>query len=157
MSVLTLPTILPLARGKSLVLLASVLGLSLPSDIAAADVAGVWLTQAGDAKIQISRCGPGICGRIVWLKEPIDRATSKPQVDDKNPNPALTTRRILGLSILSNMKSRGDKDWAGRIYNADDGKTYDATISLQDENALKVRGCVGPLCGSETWSRANGR
>ena len=152
---LAISTIRPLARGKNLVVLACVLGLMLQPELAAAEVSGIWLTQAGDARIAISRCGPGICGRIVWLKEPLDRATNKPQVDDKNPNPALARRKILGLSIFS-MKPRGDGDWAGQIYNADDGKTYDATISLQGEKALKVRGCVGPLCGSETWSRANG-
>ena len=48
---------------------------------------GVWQTQAGDARVKISKCGGGICGVIVSLKEPIDPATGKPQVDDKNPNP----------------------------------------------------------------------
>jgi hypothetical protein len=28
------------------------------------DVSGIWLTQAGDARIRISKCGGGICG--VW-------------------------------------------------------------------------------------------
>lgn len=120
---------------------------------ASPDVSGIWLTGAGDAKIEITRCGASICGRIVWLKEPIDRNTGKPQVDDKNPNPALANRRILGLSILSDMKSNGNS-WTGRIYNADDGKTYEAVIGLESETALKIKGCAGPFCGSETWARA---
>ena len=28
------------------------------------DVSGIWLTQAGDAKIRISKCGGGICGVV---------------------------------------------------------------------------------------------
>ncbi len=56
----------------------------------AGEPTGVWLTQAGDARVQVSKCGGGICGVIVGLKDPIDPATGKPQVDDKNPNPALT-------------------------------------------------------------------
>ena len=55
----------------------------------ATDPAGVWQTQAGDARVKVSKCGGGICGVIVGLKDPIDPATGKPQVDDKNPNPAL--------------------------------------------------------------------
>src|SRR5215470_12961103 len=49
------------------------------------DPSGVWLTQAGDAKVKVSKCGNGICGVIVWLREPIDVATGKPAVDDKTP------------------------------------------------------------------------
>ncbi len=58
---------------------------------------GVWQTQAGDARVKISKCGGGICGVIVSLKETIDPATGKPQVDDKNPNPALKKRPMIGL------------------------------------------------------------
>ncbi|MFZ0763382.1 DUF2147 domain-containing protein [Bradyrhizobium sp.] len=116
---------------------------------------GIWLTQAGDAKIRISRCGAGICGVIVWLKEPIDPATGKPQVDDKNPNPALAKRPIIGLSLFSRMRSTGPHQWSGQIYNADDGKTYASKVSVTGPATLKVEGCVGALCGSEDWSRSS--
>lgn len=127
------------------------------SNESAAEVAAVWLTQAGDAKIHVTRCGDRICGRIVWLRNPVDNNTSKPQVDDKNPNPALRERRILGLSIFSNMKPSGNNSWTGKIYNADDGKIYETDLTLEGNNTLKVRGCVGPLCGSETWSKVSNR
>ena len=26
------------------------------------EAAGVWLTQAGDARVRVSKCGAGICG-----------------------------------------------------------------------------------------------
>jgi len=117
-----------------------------------ADPSGVWLTQAGDAKIAVSRCGAAICGRVVWLRDPIDSATGKAQVDDKNPNPSLAKRPIIGLQLFAGMKPIGPNRWSGRIYNADDGKSYASNITLQGPK-LKVEGCVGPLCGSETWSR----
>jgi uncharacterized protein (DUF2147 family) len=116
---------------------------------------GVWLTQAGDAKVQVSRCGAGLCGRVVWLREPIDPATNKPQVDDKNENPAQRHRPIIGLSLFIGMKRTAPNAWAGRIYNADDGKTYASTVTLTNAAKLDVQGCVGPLCGNEAWSRAS--
>ena len=58
----------------------------------AGEPTGVWLTQAGDARVRVSKCGGGICGVIAGLRDPIDPATGKPQVDDKNPNPALARR-----------------------------------------------------------------
>ncbi len=116
---------------------------------------GIWLTQAGDAKVRVSRCGAGLCGVVVWLREPIDPMTGKPQVDDKNPNPALARRPIIGLALFSGMRSVGPNQWSGQIYNADDGKIYASKISVTGPATLKVEGCVGAFCGGEEWSRSS--
>ena len=115
---------------------------------------GIWLTQAGDAKVRVSKCGSGVCGVVVWLRDPIDPATGKRQIDDKNPNPALAKRPIIGLSLFVGMRPAGPNKWSGQIYNADDGKTYASSVSVAGPDTLKVDGCVGGLCGGETWSRA---
>ncbi|MFB9265203.1 DUF2147 domain-containing protein [Bradyrhizobium erythrophlei] len=118
------------------------------------EVEGIWLTAAGDAKIRINSCGKGLCGIIVWLKNPIDASTGKPQVDDKNANKALAQRPIIGLNIFSTMLSVADKKWSGSIYNADDGKTYSSELRLAAARKLEVRGCVlAVLCGGETWTK----
>jgi uncharacterized protein (DUF2147 family) len=91
---------------------------------------------------------------VVWLRAPIDPATGKPQLDDKNPNPALAKRPVIGLALFTGMHASGPNKWSGEIYNADDGKSYHSNISLSGANALRVEGCVGPLCGGETWTRA---
>jgi uncharacterized protein (DUF2147 family) len=119
----------------------------------AGEATGVWLTQAGDARVRISKCGGGICGVIVGLKAPIDPATGKPQVDDKNPNPALAKRPIIGLPLFSGMRATGPGKWSGQIYNADDGSTYASNVSVTGKDTLRVEGCVGMLCGGETWTR----
>src|SRR6266478_4132947 len=69
----------------------------------AGDPSGIWLTQAGDARVRVSKCGGGICGVVVWLKDPINPAIGKPQIDDKNPNPTLAKRPIIGLALFSGM------------------------------------------------------
>lgn len=115
---------------------------------------GVWLTQAGDARVKVSKCGGGICGTIAGLKEPIDPATGKPQVDDKNPNPALRKRPVIGLPLFNGMHPTGPSKWSGQIYNADDGSTYASNVSVTGPGTLRVEGCVGALCGGETWTRA---
>ena len=143
---------LPAYLNVFIILVAILLSGTLPAR-SQSDPSGVWLTQAGDARVQVSRCGGGICGRIVWLRDPIDSRTGQPQVDDKNSNPALAQRPIIGLSIFSDMQQVGASKWSGRIYNADDGQTYVAHVTLQNEAALEVQGCVGALCGGETWTR----
>ena len=119
----------------------------------AGEPTGTWLTQAGDARVRVSKCGGGICGVIVGLKQPIDPATGKPQVDDKNPNPALARRPMIGLPLFSGMHATGPGKWSGRIYNADDGSTYASNVAVAGPDTLRVEGCVGALCGGETWSR----
>lgn len=121
------------------------------------DPTGVWLTEAGDAKIQVSRCGVSLCGTIIWLKDPIDPATGGPQLDDKNSNPALTRRPIIGINIFEAMKSVSEVKWSGRIYNADNGKTYASDVTLAGPRKLEVRGCIMAfLCGGETWTKLVG-
>ncbi|MES2196201.1 MAG: DUF2147 domain-containing protein [Pseudomonadota bacterium] len=120
----------------------------------ASEATGVWLTQAGDARVRVSKCGGGICGIIVGLRDPIDPATGKPQVDDKNPNPALKKRPMIGLPLFNGMQPSGPNRWSGQIYNADDGSTYVSHVSLAGPDTLKVEGCIGALCGGENWTRA---
>jgi uncharacterized protein (DUF2147 family) len=121
---------------------------------AGGEVSGIWLTQAADARVRVTKCGAGICGVVIWLKTPIDPATGQPQADDKNPNPSLRRRPIIGLPLFSGMRPDGDNKWSGLIYNADDGNSYVSHISVAGPESLRVEGCVGMLCGGETWSRS---
>ena len=143
---------LPAFLNVVIILLATLLSGALPAQ-SQSDPSGVWLTQAGDARIQVSRCGNGICGKIVWLRDPIDSKTGLPQIDDKNPNPALAQRPIIGLSIFIGMQQVSANKWSGRIYNADDGQTYTAHVTVPSDSTLEVQGCVGVFCGGETWTK----
>jgi uncharacterized protein (DUF2147 family) len=121
---------------------------------AGGEVSGIWLTQSGDARVRISKCGGGICGIVVWLRDSVNPATGQPQVDDKNPNPALARRPMIGLPLFSGMQPSGSNRWSGQIYNADDGSNYASSVSVAGPDTLRVEGCVGALCGGETWSRS---
>ena len=114
---------------------------------------GIWQTQGGDARVKISKCGDGLCGVIISMRDKIDAATGKAPVDDKNPNPALKNRPMVGVTLFSGMRLAGPNKWAGRIYNADDGSTYASNVSIAGPEQLRVEGCIGPICGGETWTR----
>lgn len=119
---------------------------------------GRWLTEGGKSQVEIARCGDKLCGRIVWLNEPLDE-TGKPKTDKNNPAETERSRPILGLQLLAGfIKSAEAADrWEdGTIYNPEDGKVYKCTLTLQDANTLKVRGYVGvPLFGkTQVWTRA---
>jgi uncharacterized protein (DUF2147 family) len=135
----------------------SVLTVLLAAPAAMAQTAGspigIWMTQAGDAKVRVSKCGEAICGVVVWLRDPVN-PNGQPMVDDKNPNPALARRPMIGLPLFTDMRISGPNRWSGHIYNADDGGTYVSNISVSSPDALRVEGCVGALCGGESWTRS---
>jgi uncharacterized protein (DUF2147 family) len=114
---------------------------------------GVWIMENGKVTVRIAPCGPNLCGSIVGLAKPLDKQ-GKPKVDKENPNAALRSRPIIGLTILSNMEPKSETKWAGTIYNADDGRTYSSYMKLIGDT-MKVKGCVGPFCKSMTFNRAN--
>ena len=106
--------------GFIIAILTALLGAAPAKAQAGGNPTGIWLTQAGDAKVRVSKCSGAICGVVVWLKDPINPATGKPQVDDKNPNPSLAKRPMIGLPLFSGMQSSGPNKWSGQIYNADE-------------------------------------
>ena len=113
---------------------------------------GTWLTEKGEAQIRVARCGAQLCGTIVWLRDPIDPKTGKPQLDDLNPNPSLRSRPVLGLPIFA-MDQDATGSWTGSIYNSDDGQNYRGRLAPQGADAIEVNGCAGRMCGSELWKR----
>lgn len=123
--------------------------LALPGPSAfAADAAGTWARPSGTSQIRISPCGDALCGKIVWLKEPRN--------DVNNPDPAKRGNPLLGTRIVLGMKPTGEADtWKGKVYNAEDGKTYTGYITLEGGSKMKLEGCVlgGLICKGETWTR----
>lgn len=114
---------------------------------------GRWLSEAKRGVVEIYPCGDRLCGKLVWLIEPIRRGA--PAVDDHNPDPALRQRPTCGLTILGDFRQVDPQRWAdGWIYDPDSGKTYHATMAIEGET-LRLRGYVGiPLFGeTQSWTR----
>jgi uncharacterized protein (DUF2147 family) len=118
----------------------------------AAEPTGLWLTEKGDAHIRIAHCGQALCGTVVWLKDAVDPDTGKPPIDDKNPDPRKRGRRILGIRIFA-MTPDGQGNWAGGIYNSDDGQSDAGKLLWHSADKLEVQGCAGVICGGEMWRR----
>lgn len=126
---------------------------------AGADPRGLWNTEDDSAQVQLESCGDELCGRIVWLEDPTDDE-GDPLTDAENPEPELRDRPIEGLEIVWGLQPDGDGGtWEdGKVYDPESGKTYNAKVTLEGENTLKLRGYVGaPLFGrTSTWTRADG-
>ena len=116
-------------------------------------VSGRWRTETRGGIVEIARCGASLCGRLLTS----DGIAANPALkDSNNKDAALRGRMLKGLPILGGFSFDGGAWTGGAIYNAEDGKTYSASISLTSPDVLKVQGCVlGILCGGENWTRVS--
>ena len=133
-------------------------GFQLSAQNDADAILGVWLNGEGTGHIKIEKIGTKYYGKIVWLKEPIDKETGKPKVDKKNPNAAMRNTPILGYRVLRDFVYEGDKKWKeGLIYDPKKGEDYKCNITMINTNTLDVRGFIGiSLIGrTDTWKRVD--
>ena len=115
-------------------------------------ILGTWLTEIKDAKVEIYKKGSTFHGRVVWISEPNDD-NGKPVLDKENPNANLKTRPILRMDILTGFVYDNDGEWDGKIYDPKDGKSYTCKLWVEG-STLKVRGYLGWLFDTKTWTKA---
>ena len=136
-------------------LLAAGLLILLSSSLIAAPVTGIWYTYGAKSIVKITQCGTGLCGQIVWLRKALD-SEGQPMRDERNRDKRYRSRRVLGLLTFSGLAPSGPKRWSGLMYNPDDGRTYNGSLTFLDASSIRVEGCRlgGGLCGQRTWARA---
>jgi uncharacterized protein (DUF2147 family) len=116
----------------------------------AEDAFGTWRHPENGSLISVYQCGGGLCAKVTKVADPNRK-------DDKNPDPKLRTRPVVGVVIMSGAKKSGANSWSGKLYNTQDGETYNGTVTVVNKNTLKLEGCVlgGIICQGPTWTRVN--
>ena len=119
-------------------------------------ILGKWKTSDGTGIIQIYKTSDGTFqGKIIKAQPKEDKKGA--MIDDKNPDPALRNRPIIGLVILKDFRYDGEIWKSGTIYDPGNGKDYSCKMWLEDKYTLKIRGYIGiSLFGrTEIWKRAD--
>ncbi|MSP20951.1 MAG: DUF2147 domain-containing protein [Alphaproteobacteria bacterium] len=147
---------------QRLAFLVALLGVALAERAEAQNAAvGQWLTEDGSARVDIFACEGTLCGRIVWLKEPVDDS-GRVRRDALNEDSAQRNRPLLGLPVLAGFTPDGPDRWeGGTLYVPEAGREYRASVTLRDANMLIVRryvwwpwvGWVPWLSTTEQWKR----
>ena len=93
---------------------------------------GVWINDTGKGAVEITECGGGLCGRVVWVKE-------KAKV-----------KKNCGLQVIGDAAPVGggvyDKGW---IYDPKNDMKFDVELTPQGDK-LQV---MGYLDGDKTLSK----
>ena len=119
----------------------------VPLPASSAVPAGTWMF-ANRVALQIFDCSGLLCGKIVWLFRP-DNPGGQPDLDYRNPDPALRQRHLCGLTIVWGMEPNGQVHWSnGWLYDPKDGITYNVTAELTSPSIITARVYRGiPLLG----------
>jgi uncharacterized protein (DUF2147 family) len=110
-----------------------------------APIEGRWKNPIGSAIIEITPCGPALCGKVVWASERGQREVAK-----NSPN-------VVGTTVLTGVRPAGNR-WTGKLYIPDDNITVTAKLQMVDAARLKLTGCAlaGLICRAQIWTRADG-
>ena len=122
-------------------LLGAAMSLGVAGAALADPVEGVWKTQVDDgsyAYIDMSACGPAICGVIA--------RTFNSDGEYDSPNK--------GKTLVIDMVPKGDGSYAGKVWRPSNDRIYIGKMHLSG-NSLALRGCVagGLICSKQTWNR----
>ncbi len=118
---------------------------------AAAPVEGDWLTADRNAVVRIAPCGASLCGVVLRV---LAKGPSVPRTDVHNPDPALRSRPLVGLPVLTGFSRDGGQWTGGRAYDAKTGRSYKAKLAPNADGSLTVTGCILFLCKAQRWTRA---
>ena len=109
-----------------------------------ADVTGVWRSSVnanGDSiDMKVAPCGSAMCGVII--------AARGPSAEDG----------AVGKRMLWDMRPDGQGGYSGgRVWAADQDRTFRARMALKGGNILSLSGCVlgGVICRTEDFQRVN--
>ena len=138
-------------KHAALALAGAAMALAAPAS-AADPITGRWITEDRDAVITIAPCGANLCGKISkFLVAPPQGVNQR---DFNNPDKSKRSRKLLGTPVLTSFSEDGDL-WRGRIYDPKSGKDYRSVIRRTSASKLEVKGCLGPFCQTQNWTRAN--
>lgn len=106
------------------------------ANTANAAISGLYYDHTGRSAIQVSKCGSGLCGKIVWLKNKAHAS-------------------VCGTRVIGGGKRIGNSYDTGWIYSPEKGRKYNVEITPMG-GSLKVMGYAGSKMLSRTmvWHRA---
>lgn len=102
---------------------------------------GTWQTEPDKkgiiAHVQVYDCGAAVCGKITRTF---------------NSQGKEIEAASLGHQVIRNAKPTGNGTYKGRAWIPAHQREYPAGMTLNG-NRMTVRGCLGPVCMSQKWTR----
>jgi uncharacterized protein (DUF2147 family) len=129
-----------------------------------APIEGVWRTALA-SEVTIAPCPAGFCGYLSKIIVPEGMLSSAEAeaaaameveefYDERNKDPALRSRPMLGLQILT-LRPGERPTVFDEVYNPEDGNSYSGYMEMLGPDLVRLNGCVlfNVVCRGEDWVR----
>jgi uncharacterized protein (DUF2147 family) len=129
----------------------------------AKDPRGRWITASGNLEVEVAPCGNALCGtatKVLGNRSMSREGAEMAPADDASVIGSKVLRDF--APVVADAADGAPGEWAGEIYNRENGKTYRSTVrvstDLKPEGELLVHPYIGlPLFGkTQRWQRADG-
>ena len=103
---------------------------------------GRWLTSSKQGVLEIYECGGTLCGRVVGLRRNRD-GNGVPWRDGYSSDPEARNRPVCGSMVFRNLQWNDQRsNWAGRLYDAENGKEYEGRLTVDRPGEMRLRGSL---------------
>lgn len=106
-------------------------------------IVGKWISEEKNLIVEIYRCKAEYKAKVVWFTDKDDLTMPMDlRTDSRNPNPALRSRKLLGMEVLRQLKfdQKSDSWDTGIIYDSMSGREWSSCVSLTKGGRLRVKG-----------------
>jgi uncharacterized protein (DUF2147 family) len=134
-----------IAAIAAVVALASIVPVGLVAQapaVRADDILGIWESDTRSLKLRMVKAADGYNAHILWGNRVVeaDGTTFKP--DTKNPDPALRSRSIQNIVMISGLVWEKDEWTGGTLYDPSSGRSYRCKVAMKN-GQLQMRGYMG--------------
>jgi uncharacterized protein (DUF2147 family) len=109
-----------------------------PADV----IVGIWEADDGTVKLNMYKAGLEFQARMLYGNEIVKADNVTFKNDAKNPDPALRSRSLKNIVIITGLRWADDEWSGGSIYDASSGRTYNCKATMKD-GKMYLRGYLG--------------
>lgn len=91
----------------------------------------IWETREKDGKIQMLKSGNTYYARMLYGTQLFEADGKTYKRDIHNPDTALRSRELKDYVLISGLTYQDGRWTGGKIYNFQDGNSYDVTIEIE--------------------------
>ncbi len=92
----------------------------------------IWETEEKDGRMQLLKDGDTYEAKMLYGKQLLEADGKTYKKDIHNPDPALRSRPLKDYTLISGLVYKEGKWVNGKIYNFNDGNSYDVNLELKD-------------------------
>lgn len=117
-------------------------------------IIGIWDLSSGDSRMEIFKFQNVYYGKVLAAPGVLEKDGITSKKDIKNPDPALRSRDIIGITHVTGLRYADGEYVDGMIYDADSGRIGSCGVEIK-ENELYFTGSPGRhLAGRRAiWNR----